>query len=134
MNVIQVFNDSYERCIANQGFFDLFYKNLWSKSTSFRQKFDGIDMHQQVRMLRGSIVFFMMADTSNEAHKMVEKYGKKHASSDIGIEPQDIDVWFESLIETVQECDFEYDDDVETAWRACFNTGLSVMKRECSKH
>lgn len=57
MNVIQVFNDSYERCIANQGFFDLFYKNLWSKSTSFRQKFDDVDMHQQVRMLRGSIVF-----------------------------------------------------------------------------
>ncbi|MDW1813124.1 globin, partial [Vibrio sp. Vb2362] len=31
MNVIEVFNDSYERCTSDQEFFDLFYKNLWSK-------------------------------------------------------------------------------------------------------
>ncbi|MDW2453862.1 globin [Vibrio sp. 1249-1] len=133
MNVIEVFNDSYERCASDQEFFDLFYKNLWSKSANFRQKFDGIDMHQQVRMLRGSIVFFMMADTSTEAHKMVEKYGKKHASAEIGIEPQDFDVWLESSLETVRQCDSGYDTDVETAWRTCFKTGLEVMKQECDK-
>ncbi|MCV5264539.1 globin, partial [Escherichia coli] len=71
-------------------------------------------------MLKGSIVFFMMTDTSSDARKMMEKYGKKHGIGNIGIKPEDIDIWFESLIETVRECDYEYNSDVEKAWRACF--------------
>ncbi|HHC7381553.1 TPA: globin [Vibrio parahaemolyticus] len=131
MNVIEVFNDSYERCVLSEHFFERFYAKFWSKGKSFRQKFEGVDMQKQVRMLKGSIVFFMMTDTSSDARKMMEKYGKKHGIGNIGIKPEDIDIWFESLLETVQECDYEYNSDVEKAWRACFKLGLEIMKREC---
>lgn len=58
MNVIEVFNDSYERCVLSEYFFERFYAKFWSKGESFRQKFEGVDMQKQVRMLKGSIVFF----------------------------------------------------------------------------
>lgn len=58
MNVIEVFNDSYERCVLSEHFFERFYAKFWSKGKSFRQKFEGVDMQKQVRMLKGSIVFF----------------------------------------------------------------------------
>ncbi|MDF4855232.1 globin, partial [Vibrio sp. 1403] len=53
MNVIEVFNDSYERCVLSEHFFERFYAKFWSKGESFRQKFEGVDMQKQVRMLKG---------------------------------------------------------------------------------
>ncbi|MDF4798085.1 globin, partial [Vibrio parahaemolyticus] len=31
MNVIEVFNDSYERCVLSEHFFERFYAKFWSK-------------------------------------------------------------------------------------------------------
>ncbi|HHP0478353.1 globin [Vibrio campbellii] len=132
MNVIEAFNDSYERCVTHEDFFDLFYENFWSKGENFRQKFDGVDMKKQIRMLKGSIVFVMMADTSTDARDMMRKYGHKHGHNNIGVAPEDIDVWFESLLETVAQCDSDFDESVEYAWRHCFETGLTIMKKECA--
>lgn len=46
MNVIEVFNDSYERCVLSEHFFERFYAKFWSKGKSFRQKFEGVDMQK----------------------------------------------------------------------------------------
>ncbi|MFN1581020.1 MULTISPECIES: globin family protein [Vibrio] len=132
MNVIEAFNDSYERCVAHDDFFDLFYENFWSKGEHFRHKFDGVDMKKQKRMLKGALVFLMMADSSTDARDMMRKYGNKHGQGNIGVSPEDIDIWFESLLETVKLCDSDFDESVDYAWRHRFETGLVIMKKECA--
>lgn len=127
MNWLETFNDSYQRCLLNDRFFELFYENFWTKGERFRRQFSNINMQKQIRMLKSSIVFVMMANHSMEAQKKIVKYAQLHRP--LGLEPNDIDIWFDSLVATVEEFDPKFDESVEQAWRVCFEVGLDIMKQ-----
>ncbi len=79
-------------------------------------------------MLRRSM-FDMVAlyETRSENWYLLE-IAESHSKRDYDIKPALFDLWLEALIETVQEMDPEFCDDVELAWRVAMTPGITLMK------
>ncbi|MGF1684528.1 globin [Photobacterium minamisatsumaniensis] len=131
MDFHEKFNDSYERCQKHDDFFDIFYDNFFKKDQKFRQMFEGVDMVNQIRMIKVSIVMILLASTSESARETIRMYGRRHGPEGINVHPIDFDIWFDCLINAVSLCDPLFNDQVKQAWRACFNEGIAIMKEEC---
>lgn len=132
MNFHETFNDSYARCQKDPNFIILFYELFIEKDDRFRLLFSNVDMSKQYRMLKASISMIMLASTSAEARNYVKKLGKRHGPDGIGAEPLDFDIWLTSLLEAVKMCDYQYNSEIEQAWRKCFSLGIAIMKEECA--
>lgn len=131
MDKQQIFNDSYQRCLLNKQFFKTFYDIFWQRDDKFRLMFEGVDMARQIKMLKLSIVLLLLSSSSDSAKDQFRSFAKNHGPDGVGASPIDFDIWLECLLITVRISDPKYDDNVETAWRDCFQTGLAIMKEEC---
>lgn len=132
MNYHESFNDSYERCNRNPQFFHLFYDIFRGKGEKYRQVLDRIEnIDNQIQMLNASIILIFMAPTSEQARMSVRQFGKRHGPKGIGVDLEDYDVWFESLLEAVKLCDSEYSEETEKVWTQYFALGMQIMKEEC---
>ncbi|KHT58075.1 hypothetical protein RJ45_25820 [Photobacterium gaetbulicola] len=131
MDTHEIFNDSYARCQRNKSFFLIFYRHFWQKEQRFEDLFKNVDMEQQIRMLKLSISMIMLASSSEPAREGIRRFGKIHGREGIGVQPNDFEVWLDSLIEAVSICDPKYNDEIDLAWRQCFKQGIAIMKEEC---
>ncbi|MGR5065140.1 globin [Photobacterium sp. DNB22_13_2] len=131
MDTHEIFNDSYARCQRNNQFFFIFYRHFWQKEQRFKDIFQGVDLERQVQMLKLSISMIMLSSSSIQAREAIRRFGKAHGPDGIGVQPNDFEIWLDSLIETVQICDPRYNDEIADAWRECFKEGIAIMKQEC---
>ena len=126
------FNDSYERCRKNPKFLHLFYDIFSGKDEKYSRMLDSIEsIDNQIRMLDASIILIFMASTSKQAKISVKQLGKRHGPNGVCVTVTDYDVWFKSLLQTVELCDSEYSDLTEYIWTERFELGLNIMKEEC---
>ncbi|KLV07000.1 hypothetical protein ABT56_07590 [Photobacterium aquae] len=130
MDFHQIFNDSYQRCQRHPQFFQIFYRNFWQQEERFQKMFENVDMTRQIKMLKLSILMIMLASTSEEAKDNIRRYARRHGPDGIGAQPEDFDIWIDSLLKAVKECDTHYNSDIDKAWRTCFKTGMEIMKQE----
>ncbi|MGF1692135.1 globin [Photobacterium kagoshimensis] len=131
MDIIQLFNDSYDRCNRNDEFLDIFYTKFFEKGKRFKQMFDGVDMEKQTTMMKASLLIIMLASTSASARANVKKYALRHGKDGLGISEDDLSIWFTCLLEAVAICDPKFDERIDEAWRHCFADGLQIMREEC---
>ncbi|MCQ1060356.1 globin [Photobacterium sp. DNB23_23_1] len=131
MDTHEIFNDSYTRCLRNNQFFFIFYRHFWQQERRFKDLFQDVDLERQVQMLKLSISMIILASSSEQARESIRRFGKAHGPDGIGVQPNDFEVWLDSLIETVQICDPKYNDEIAFAWRECFKEGIAIMKQEC---
>ncbi|MGF1688324.1 globin [Photobacterium japonica] len=134
MDTQQVFNDSYQRCTKDKQFFYTFYDIFWQKDEKFRRMFASTDMGKQIKMLKLSIVLLMLSTSSKESRELFNTYAERHGRGGLNVSPIDFDIWLDSLLETVAISDPLFNADVDTAWRACFQRGLALMKAACEPH
>lgn len=57
----------------------------------------------------------------------LEYIAKRHNRHNLNIEPELYDLWLEALIDTVRECDDQFDAEVEQAWRSILDYGIEYM-------
>ncbi|MGR5078209.1 globin [Photobacterium swingsii] len=131
MDVIQIFNDSYDRCNRNDEFLDIFYTKFFERGERFKRMFDGVDMTKQMTMMKASLLIIMLASTSASARTSVRVYALRHGKDGLGIHEEDLNIWFSCLLEAVASCDPYFNPHVEEAWRRCFEDGLQIMREEC---
>jgi len=131
MNKIdEIFNDSYERCLARSDFFDRFYDNYIGANEFVAKKFAHTDLDRQKNVLKASLHMLMALRTTDaeDAVSYFRKIGMVHSRKGQDIPPEMYDVWMSTLLQTVQECDDRYDARIEMAWRKLLSGGIEIMK------
>ena len=128
--VDEIFNDSYERCLAKEEFLDTFYAKYIASNKIVAQKFANTDMEKQKDMLKGSLHMIMALRLSRpeDAEAYFRRIGVVHGRKKHDIAPELYDLWLTCLLEAVQECDEQYDIEIDTAWREVLSGGIKIMK------
>jgi hemoglobin-like flavoprotein len=127
---IEIFNDSLERCLRGDQFFQRFYELFLAASPEVREKFHGTDFRKQRRMLQTS--FYMLVEYIAlgwpECQAYLERIAVAHGKYGRDIRPQLYDLWLDCLLRAVQERDDQYSKEIEAAWRFMMDAGISFLK------
>lgn len=130
--IIRTFDASLRRCDAVPDFLDRFYERFLSSSPKVKEKFAGTDFDRQKRLLRASFYLILMAaeDRGSDPGIYLEKMAMRHSAADLDIGSELYDLWLDSLLEVVKECDPAFDSEVEEAWDRMMGIGISYMLRQ----
>ncbi len=108
-----------------KAFFDHFYDRLL-KQEGIDQFFAGIDMNRQKDMLRNSL--FELTSCWTLGHPSASLVRIAEAHERFNIDTAILDVWLETLLETVRVMDPDYDETVRLAWMSALGPGMFFMK------
>ena len=132
---IEVFDHSLRRCNANPGFLDLFYETFLSSSPKVKERFANTDFERQKRLLHASFYLILLAseDPENGPARYLDHLAARHSVHDLNIGAEFYDIWLDSLLAVVKECDPEFDDSIEEAWERIMGIGIDYMLRHYNK-
>ena len=84
---------------------------------------------RQKRALKASLHLILLAagDESGDPGKYLGDVAEKHNSKHLDIGAELYDLWLDSLLETVKECDPEYDAGVARAWEDVMMVGIHYL-------
>jgi hemoglobin-like flavoprotein len=81
-----------------------------------------------MKVMRLSLRMMAMASVGSDAADLYLEYiAKQHDRHHLDIEPELYELWLEALIDTVRECDNEFNAEVEQAWRSVLRYGIDYM-------
>jgi hemoglobin-like flavoprotein len=127
-----VFLASLKRCLAAPGFLAGFYDRFLASSDEVREKFGGVDMKRQARVLEDSLYVVAVAvqgEAGSLARGDLPRIAERHSRRDLDIHPELYDLWVRCLVEAAREHDPQWSDDVATAWRQTLAFGVEYMRR-----
>ena len=126
---LAIFDESLRRCNAKPGFLDLFYRNFLSSSPKVKERFANTDFVRQKRALRASLHLMLLAaeDGDKGPERHLKNLAVRHSRNQLNIGAEFYDLWLDSLLATVRECDTEYDSKVEKAWESVMTIGIGYM-------
>ena len=132
----RIFEDSFSRVlgkgtgISAKGdlFFSRFYENFLRTSAIVEQMFNDTDMDQQVRMLQKSFFQLINMYVTGSPNDQLFNIAKTHNASGHNIAPKLYDLWLDALIETVEQLDPEFEDNITLSWRLALSPGIVLMK------
>lgn len=126
---IRIFDGSLKRCDTASDFLDRFYERFLASSPKVREKFGATDFERQKTLLHRSFYLILWAseDPTNGPKRYLEHLASRHSARDLDIGSELYDLWLDSLLEVVGECDPEYDSKVEEAWERVMGIGIEYM-------
>jgi hemoglobin-like flavoprotein len=126
---LAAFHDSLERCRASGRLMDRFYEILVASSPEVGEKFKNTDFRRQKRVVMESLyMLILVSQGQQEGRQHLEKVAVRHDRDHLDIEPELYDVWLESLLQAVRECDPRFSPAIETAWVAMLTPGIAILK------
>jgi len=110
---------------------DLFYETFLASSPKVKEKFANTDFERQKRLLHSSFYLILLAseDPENGPERYLSNLAERHSVHDLNIGSDFYDLWLDSLLAVVGECDPEFDDNVEDAWERMMGIGIDYMLR-----
>jgi hemoglobin-like flavoprotein len=127
---IEIFNDSLARCLRGERFFQRFYELFLASSPEVHAKFEHTDFRKQRRMLQSS--FYMLVEYVAlgwpECQAYLERIAAAHGKYGRDIPPHLYDLWLDCLLRAVRECDEQYSQEVDGAWRFMMGAGITFLK------
>jgi len=128
---LEVFERSLLRCESRWDFLDRFYARFVASSPAVAAKFAHTDFVRQKRALRASLHHLLLAAQNEgggpDAH--LREIADRHGAGQLDIGAELYDLWLDSLLETVRECDPEFSPEVEKAWEAVMMVGIHYLCR-----
>jgi len=126
---LETLEESLQRCSAQPRFLDLFYERFLASSPKVREKFANTDFVRQKRALRASLHMILLAagDEERGPGKYLSELAELHSARQLGIGAELYDLWLDSLLETVEECDPEFSPEVRAAWEDVMMVGIHYM-------
>jgi hemoglobin-like flavoprotein len=126
---LKMFDESLRRCNAREGFLDLFYEIFLSSSPKVQEKFAKTDFVRQKRALRASLHIMLLAAEDEESgpERYLSDLARQHSKRMLDVGAELYDLWLDSLIRTVKECDPEFTPEIETAWEEVMMIGVRHM-------
>ncbi|PCJ19833.1 MAG: hypothetical protein COB02_06505 [Candidatus Cloacimonadota bacterium] len=127
INSQEIFNNSWDRIDAHQdAFLTLFYQNFLDSSDEIKELFENVEMQNQKKMLRMSLLYLISYASSQLPTSSLKKLTQVHKK--LNIRKDQYDLWMDTLIKTIQSLDPKFNNKVEQAWRFTFKSGLDFMK------
>ena len=123
---------SLKRCLAAPGFLAGFYDRFLTSSNEVREKFRGVDMQRQARVLEDSLYVVAVAVQGEEgslARGDLPRIAERHSRRDLDVHPELYDLWVRCLVEAARDHDPQWSDDVAAAWRETLAFGVEYMRR-----
>ena len=134
-NILLEFEESLRRCNNVPDFLDRFYDRFLESSPKVREKFEGTDFVRQKRALRAS--FHLLLTVASDEKRSPERYLREvaatHDRNNRNITAELYDLWLDTLLETVRECDPNFNAAVEKAWERVMMIGIHYMLSEREK-
>jgi hemoglobin-like flavoprotein len=129
-DIDEIFSDSYERCLRQGDFFEVFYGKYIASNEVVAQKFSRVDMSEQMKMLEVSLhkIMALRSAQPEEAIAYFRRVGMIHGRAQQDIAPELYDLWEKCLLASVKECDDQYDAQVAAAWTEVLSGGIAIMK------
>lgn len=127
--MVNIFNDSFERCTNQPGFFDCFYQRFMASSPAIAPHFVHTDFKRQKRLLKSALLLLMMHYLEIKNNEPLKQLAILHDRHHRNIAPELYDQWLNCLLDTVKQCDPLYDETVATAWRTVLQPGIEVFQQ-----
>lgn len=128
----ELFLASLKRCLGAPGFLAAFYDRFTGSSAEVREKFRGVDMKRQVRVLEDSLYVVAVAVQGEEgslARGDLPRLAERHSRRDLDIRPELYDLWLQCLVETARGHDPQWSEDVAAAWRETLTFGADYLRQ-----
>jgi len=128
---LEVFDRSLRRCDALPYFLDIFYTKFLDSSPEVAKKFVNTDFVRQKRALRASLHHLLLAaqDQEKGPDAYLAEVAERHGAGQLEIGAELYDLWLDSLLATVKECDPEFSPEVEKAWEDVMMVGIQYLCR-----
>ena len=126
---LRTFEASLARCNASPAFLDRFYAIFLGSSPKVREKFAHTDFVRQKAALQASFTAMLAAargDTASSS-KNLNDLAERHSSRQLNIGSELYDLWLDSLLAAVKECDPQYDAQVRDAWERVMMVGIGYL-------
>jgi len=127
---LQAFNDSFERCMDNDQFLDLFYNIFLASSAEVREKFKDTNMKRQTHMMIISLCRMMSSYNRPEALK---KIAISHSAANLDIAPHLYDIWLHALISAAEQVDPEFNLLAKSGWKKVMQQGINYIRGHYDK-
>ena len=124
---LQTFDASLARCNANPAFLDRFYAIFLASSPKVREKFAQTDFARQKAALQASFTAMLSAARDQTAGAKLNDLAERHSSRQLNIGAELYDLWLDSLLAAVNECDPHYDAQVRDAWERVMMVGIGYL-------
>lgn len=126
---IEAFDASLRRCDRDPQFLDYFYDRFLASSPKVREKFSKTDFSRQKRMLRASFYLVLLAseDSEHGPERYLDHLAASHSRKGLDIGSELYDLWLDSLLRVVRECDPQWNTEVEDAWEQMMQIGIGFM-------
>ena len=127
--ILETFDGSLGRCTSQSRFLDLFYTKFLASSPKIREKFKDTDFVRQKRALKASLHMILLAagDEGSDPGKYLSDVAEKHSAKQLDVGAELYDLWLDSLLETVEECDPEFSATVRKSWEDVMMVGIHYL-------
>ena len=127
--VLNVVEQSLDRCGANPVFLDRFYEVFLASSPKVLAMFEHTNFYRQKRALQASLHGMLLharADSTSSDPYLVE-VAQRHDHTHLNIGAELYDLWLDSLLATVKECDPNCTPNVLAAWEQAMTLGIQFF-------
>ena len=106
-----------------------------SSSPRVRAKFANTDFVRQKRALRASLQTMALAaeDEAAGPERYLKDLAKRHSRHELDVGGELYDLWLDSLLSTVKECDPAFSPEVGKAWEAVMMVGVNYLMSEYNR-
>ena len=127
--LLGIVDSSLQRCTREPRFFDRFYDRFLASSPKVRERFAKTDFVRQKRALRASLWLMLLAaeDEEKGPARYLGALAESHGARQLAIGAEFYDLWLDTLLATVAECDPEYSSEVRGAWEQVMMVGIHYM-------
>ena len=121
--------DSLARCNESTGLLDRFYEIFLASSPKVREKFAQTDFVRQKSALRASLDAMLLAARDEKAGsaQYLGDLAERHSSRQLNIGSELYDLWLDSLLAAVKECDPKSSPEVQEAWEKVMIVGIAYL-------
>jgi hemoglobin-like flavoprotein len=120
---------SLARCNENERFLERFYEIFLASSPKVSEKFAHTDFVRQRQALLSSLHAMILAareEVHGPAHHLRDLV-RRHGATDLQIGAELYDLWLDSLLATVAECDPENSAEVQESWERVMMVGIRYL-------
>ena len=127
--VLNAVERSLDRCGANPAFLDRFYEVFLASSPKVRAMFEHTNFYRQKRALQASLHGMLLHIRGKEAadDPYLLEVAHRHSQSQLSIGAELYDLWLDSLLTTVRECDPQCTPEVLAAWEQAMTLGIQFF-------
>jgi PAS domain S-box-containing protein len=125
----ELFIQSLERCKKVEDFIPRFYQGFMASSPRIAERFRFTDFGRQNAMVLHSLELAADATVGKpQSIRELTERARSHDRNHLNIQPELYDYWLDELVATARDCDLEWTDQIEAAWRRILGHVTAFMK------